>query len=155
MDKYKLIKILTELKDALTEDPKSTRTEKARKAVGSAMDSEVRNFLFEVVYRSCGKKTKQCIDELQYFPNGYPALWDSFSQEQVIDDITNANLTPPKPTHPITIAVAVKNFNVSRVHILREIKEGRLKTYRPKNAPSNSPHIIDAKAVAERWTQRK
>lgn len=129
----KIVKSLKELKEALDEDPKSTRTEKAREAVGSAMDSEARNFLFEVVYRSCGKNTKQCIDELQDHPGGYPALRDAFAKPEVIADIASGgNAGEIEQNHPIwTRGLGIKKwaeiFSVSESTIRRWFKDNKLK----------------------------
>lgn len=59
-----------------------------------------------------------------------------------------------KPKHPISLRVAVENYDVSRVTLIRMIEEGKLKSYRPENATGNARHIIDAAELAAQRTLR-
>ena len=64
------------------------------------------------------------------------------------------DMTPSKPKNLITLTVAIENFIVSRLTLLRAIKENRLKTYRPENAAKNAQHKVDAVEVAKIWPRR-
>jgi hypothetical protein len=60
-----------------------------------------------------------------------------------------------KPENLITIAVAIRNFNVSRITLLRKIKDGKIISHRPPNSKSSAKHIISAKDVAALYPLRK
>lgn len=59
-----------------------------------------------------------------------------------------------RPEKPMTLAVASDKFNVCRMTLKRHISAGSLKSYRCKDAPKNSPHIVDERDVAKRWPRR-
>jgi len=53
-----------------------------------------------------------------------------------------------RPDDLITFGVAFVEFCVSRSTLNRYIKDGRLKSYRPPNATTNSKHLISRKEIA-------
>lgn len=60
-----------------------------------------------------------------------------------------------EPDDLITLLVAVKDYGVSRATFKRAIKENRLKSYRPKNASTNTPHQVSRTEVECIWPKRK
>ena len=54
----------------------------------------------------------------------------------------------------ITLAVAVKDYAVSRSTLKRAIADGRLKSYRPHNAPRNALYKVSRAQVAANWPER-
>jgi|GEM_PF-3603419 len=59
-----------------------------------------------------------------------------------------------RPNDLIKCCVAVRKYTVSRTSLLRAVKDGRLKSYRPCHAPENSPHLFSEKEVAALWPSR-
>ncbi len=51
------------------------------------------------------------------------------------------------PDDTITLAIAVKDYMVSRSTLKRKIENGDLKTYRPANAPKNGGHRVSRKEI--------
>lgn len=56
-----------------------------------------------------------------------------------------------QPEDLITLIVATQKYSVSKRTLLRAIENNRIRSYRPINAPSNSPHIISEVEVAKIW----
>lgn len=84
-----------------------------------------------------------------FFPDELPQLMDHLRKEihKTIQHLMGSR-KPIKPKQPISLEVAVGQFSVSRATLKRMIAQGRLKSYRPENAPYNAPHIIDAVELA-------
>jgi hypothetical protein len=59
-----------------------------------------------------------------------------------------------EPDDLITSYIAVKKYVVSRVTLLRAIKDERLKSYRRADALKNSLHFFSEKAIARVWPIR-
>lgn len=98
-------------------------------------------------------------DEIRKSIPVWPSLeWGDVYKQPVIEHIRSCaqmvrNAT--KPERLITLAVAAKNFNVSKPTLNRAIKDGRLIAYpQVENAPKNSPLLVDAVKVAKYWTLR-
>lgn len=69
-----------------------------------------------------------------------------------LEDNTNDPLNKQKqPDDLITLSVAIKKYSVSKRTLLRAIDDNRIKSSRPVNAPSNSPHKISEAEVAKNW----
>lgn len=58
------------------------------------------------------------------------------------------------PDDIITLNVAVQKFIVSRSTLKRRIKTGAIKSYRPKNAPPNSPQFVSYSEVANIYPKK-
>jgi len=58
-----------------------------------------------------------------------------------------SNSEQKMPKHPISLEVAVSQFEVSRSTLMRDIKSGKLKSYRPEKHSKSEPHILDAVEV--------
>ncbi len=92
----KIIKALKELKEALTEENNSTRIQKAREAVKSAMSplKETYDFLHQSIRANCNSCTEECMDNIKHalrdYKKGYPALWDSLAKQEFIDELNVA-----------------------------------------------------------------
>ena len=56
---------------------------------------------------------------------------------------------------PITLTVAQSKYHVTVSTLKRAIKDGRLKSYRPKNCRNNYPHTVSESKVASMWPARK
>ena len=58
------------------------------------------------------------------------------------------------PDDLITLTVAIKKMHVKRRTLMRALEDGRLKSYRDKNAPLNSPHMVSESKVAALWPEK-
>jgi hypothetical protein len=58
------------------------------------------------------------------------------------------------PKDLISLLAAVKDCMVSRSTLKRAIADGRLKSYRPRNAAQNAPHKVSRTDVVAIWPRR-
>jgi len=71
-----------------------------------------------------------------------------FYLEENVNDTLNEQ---KQPDDLITLSVAIQKYSVSKRTLLRAIDDNRIKSSRPVNAPSNSPHKISEAEVAKNW----
>lgn len=66
---------------------------------------------------------------------------------------TNGGTLPEQkpPDDLITLSVAIKKYYVSKRTLQRAFIDNRIKSFRPVNAASNSPHKISEADVAKNW----
>jgi len=60
-----------------------------------------------------------------------------------------------RPKDLMSLAIAEDKFYVKRVTLLRAIGDGRLISYRPADAPKNSPHRVSESEVAQYWPRKQ
>ncbi len=65
---------------------------------------------------------------------------------------SDAKPTEAQPKDLMTAAVAVSKFHVSRGTLQRMLRQGKIKSYRPKNAASNATHLYSQKELARYFT---
>lgn len=72
-----------------------------------------------------------------------------------LKETEDKNLSEKKPpTDLVTLTVAAKKYSVSKRTLQRGIDDGRIKSFRPIKAPSNSPHLVSEAEVASHWPPR-
>jgi len=59
------------------------------------------------------------------------------------------------PPDLIRSCVTVERYFVSRSTLKRNVRHGKLKSYRPPDAPSNAPHLFSEKDIAATWPKRE
>ena len=81
---------------------------------------------------------------------------EDLRNEGLLDSVAKVTgIADEDPDDLITLLVAVKDYGVSRATFKRAIKENRLKSYRPKNASTNTPHQVSRAEVECIWPKRK
>ena len=107
----------------------------------------------EVLYSVSPKCVTDCIRKIAGFwrdtDNIDVVAIPGSDLQSIIDWMTDAERAFKKPDHLIALAVAVKNFTVSRSTLNRAIKDGRLQRY-----GTSSLIRVDAVEVAKFWQRR-
>lgn len=59
------------------------------------------------------------------------------------------------PEDLITLLIVQNKYKISRITLLRAIKDGRLRSFRPDNCAKNHMHKVSESQVASYWTAKK
>ena len=86
----------------------------------------------------------------------YVGWGDQFALLRFISELRRwADEVEKKLQRHITLGVAVYHFDVSRTTLMRALKDGRLKSHRPKKHSKTTEHLVSLAEVSSRWNPRR
>jgi len=88
--------------------------------------------------------------------------WEGYKWKSLLDDdidvladmLDSLQSPSPFPNDLITLEVAVHDYNVTRITLLRYIWKHTLKSYRSPNLPENAPHLVSRAEVAQKRSKK-
>ncbi|MBW8040633.1 MAG: hypothetical protein FVQ85_11590 [Planctomycetes bacterium] len=117
------------------------------------------SLLHDLHIKGSGKKPIQAYHEIlkDFFLESSLVISKLLQIEKEIASQKDATIIKSEkcPDDLITLVVAGNNYHISRITLLRAIKDGRLRSYRPDNCAKNHLHMVSESQVASYWPAKK